>query len=427
MHKTLLLCFIHGFKGGDDTFRGFPEHLRALVSHALPHVSVSAIIYPQFETRGDLKECVGRFREWLQNKVIDIEVRAGTPSPTVDPSVRTILIGHSMGGIVAADTLLAIASEPPIPSGSNSKKGSRQSSRSASPHSFMFPYIQGILAFDTPYLGISPGVVAYGAESHYKTATTAFNALTDVASVFGFGGAAASTASKQPTTPRKALKPGPEAAKELLAASDDAAAAPLWQRWGKYAMYAGAAGAVAAGGAAAYVKRDTITESWTWVGSHLEFVGCLMRGEELKARMRQLVKLKKEKGVGFADLVTVLGKGGERQGKTVAGGFIEVGGVDASDRRTFCVLPATPELKPYFEGMVNDKAADETVAHMSMFTPREYPGYYRLSERAKKLIVGWVDRAWYEGSEGTDEASGEYYGEGEGLRSEPQKDENMKA
>ena len=65
MHKTLLLCFIHGFKGGDDTFGGFPEHLRALVSHALPQVSVSAIVYPQFETRGDLKECVGRFREWL--------------------------------------------------------------------------------------------------------------------------------------------------------------------------------------------------------------------------------------------------------------------------------------------------------------------------------------------------------------------------
>lgn len=64
MHRTLLLCFIHGFKGGDDTFAGFPEHLRALASHALPNVSVKAVTYPKFETRGDLKECVGRFREW---------------------------------------------------------------------------------------------------------------------------------------------------------------------------------------------------------------------------------------------------------------------------------------------------------------------------------------------------------------------------
>lgn len=51
-------------KGGDDTFGGFPEHLRALVSHALPKTSVKAVTYPKYETRGDLYECVGRFREW---------------------------------------------------------------------------------------------------------------------------------------------------------------------------------------------------------------------------------------------------------------------------------------------------------------------------------------------------------------------------
>jgi len=51
-------------QGGDDTFGDFPEHLRALISHALPNISATAITYPQFETRGDLKECVGRFTEW---------------------------------------------------------------------------------------------------------------------------------------------------------------------------------------------------------------------------------------------------------------------------------------------------------------------------------------------------------------------------
>jgi len=343
--------------------------------------------------------------------VIDLEVAAETPSPTVDPSVRTILIGHSMGGIVAADTLLAITSEPPIPSGtSNSNKTTSQRTPSppASPHTFMFPYIQGVLAFDTPYLGISPGVVAYGAESHYKTASTAYSAIADVAGLFGFGGAAASAsaaANTQKPQPKGALKPGPEAAKEALAASmsasqGDAAAVPAWQRWGKYAMYAGAAGAVAAGGAAAYLKKDAITEGWTWVGSHLEFVGCLMRGEELKNRVKQVVKLKKEAGIGFADLITVLGQGGARTGKTFAGGFIEMGGVDPSDRRTFCVTPKTGEWKPLFEGVVNEKAVDETVAHMSLFFPRDNPQYYGLVERAKELLVGWVDRGWYEGSEG---------------------------
>lgn len=37
----------------------------------------------------------------LQNKVIDIEVDNGTPSPTVDPSVHVVLVGHSMGYVSA--------------------------------------------------------------------------------------------------------------------------------------------------------------------------------------------------------------------------------------------------------------------------------------------------------------------------------------
>lgn len=92
-------------QGGDDTFGTFPSHLKALLQHALPKVTVMTVTYPKFETRGDLQECVGRFKDWLQNKVIDLEVANSTPSPTVDPSVHTILVGHSMGGIVAAETL----------------------------------------------------------------------------------------------------------------------------------------------------------------------------------------------------------------------------------------------------------------------------------------------------------------------------------
>ena len=64
MSKTLLLVFIHGFQGGDDTFARFPPHLRALLSHALPHLNILQIQYPKFETRGDLLECVANFKEW---------------------------------------------------------------------------------------------------------------------------------------------------------------------------------------------------------------------------------------------------------------------------------------------------------------------------------------------------------------------------
>lgn len=67
----LLIIYL---QGDDNTFGTFPEHLRALISHALPKINVVAIAYPRYETRGDLAECVARFREWLENKVIDLEV-----------------------------------------------------------------------------------------------------------------------------------------------------------------------------------------------------------------------------------------------------------------------------------------------------------------------------------------------------------------
>lgn len=51
-------------QGDDNTFGGFPEHLRALVSHALPKITVKAVTYPKFDTRGDFGDCVARFREW---------------------------------------------------------------------------------------------------------------------------------------------------------------------------------------------------------------------------------------------------------------------------------------------------------------------------------------------------------------------------
>jgi hypothetical protein len=64
MKKKLLLCFIHGFKGDDNTFGEFPSHLQSLVARALPKIDVQAIVYPKFETRGDLGDCVARFRDW---------------------------------------------------------------------------------------------------------------------------------------------------------------------------------------------------------------------------------------------------------------------------------------------------------------------------------------------------------------------------
>lgn len=268
-----------------------------------------------------------------------MEVDAGTPSPTVDPSVRVVLVGHSMGGIVAAETLLGIASEQPIYSEDGVEK-----SEIFSVSSLLFPYIQGVLAFDTPYLGISPGVVAHGAEGHYNAATSTISQLTGLGASL-WGANAASAANKTALTQAKAAGAG--------------ASSAGWSKWSKAAMVVGAAGAVAAGGAAAWMNRDNIAQGWTWASSHLEFVGCLTKGEELKKRVKCVVQVTDELHLGYANLYTRLGKAAEPQRTTVTGTIL---GKD----RTFCNLPSKMEAGEW-RPAINDKAVDETTAHTSKY------------------------------------------------------------
>ncbi|KAI5928444.1 hypothetical protein F4810DRAFT_4735 [Camillea tinctor] len=437
MKKTLLLCFIHGFKGGDDTFGAkseFAQHLAALIAAELPKVDVRAITYPKYETRGDLFECVGRFRDWLLEKVIDLEVANGTPSPTVDPSVRTILIGHSMGGIVAAETVIALASERTLRHGH-----SGYDSDGEELGGLMFPYIQGVLAFDTPYLGISPGVIAHGAEGHYNAASAALaqlGSLTDM--IWGSSNDTAgqqAEAKKKPTSalpaPQQRKPSSPKVSRSSSSnevprsnrnsgssrtnsnsnknggsntasssSNSNSGGGGGWGNWGKYAMYAGAAGALAAGGAAAYFGREHITTGWSWVSSHLEFVGCLGRGEELKARVGNMVRLNEELGVGFANLYT-------RLGKAAASKQVSMVGTVMGNERTFCVLPSK-QPSGVWKAAINDKATDETGAHMAMFEPKDNPGYSKLSEDAKNFVVSWAKNEWYESTNDHDNEYIEY-------------------
>ncbi|KAJ5664095.1 hypothetical protein N7507_004826 [Penicillium longicatenatum] len=391
MHKSLLLVFIHGFKGDDDTFGQFPDHLRVVVGKALPAVTVTTAVYPKYETKGDLKECVGRFREWLQNTVIDLEVANHTASPTVDPSVHVFLIGHSMGGIVAAETLLLLAAEQPIhhnsTSDAQSAPGSDDQPPAVEPGTFMFPHIQGVLAFDTPYLGIAPGVVSYGAEGHYRNAATAYNTISEVAGLFGFGGK--NDASKEAAAAETAKEPS-----KALPASADAAATPSWQRWGRYAMFAGAAGAVAAG---------NLSAGFNWVSSHLEFVGCLTRTSELRQRLAGLAHVQDERGIKCVNFYTCLGKGASSLVQTSGPGktsFSEK--IIRSNYRTFCTLPpevehgqqsAAPGLR--WVKTINDQAPDETQAHVSMFISKNNPAFFDLLSEAGKTLVASIDIGWY--------------------------------
>ncbi|KAJ5082566.1 hypothetical protein N7532_011609 [Penicillium argentinense] len=378
----------------------FPGDLRTLLTSRVSGLDVKLAIYPKYETKGDLKECVARLRDWLQNTVIDIEVENGTPSPTVDPSVHVFLIGHSMGGILAAEALLLLANEQPIRRKTD-EKGEPEEPSIVEPGTFMFPHIQGVLAFDTPFLGIAPGVVSYGAEEQYRNATTAYNAFNEVAGIFGYGKNAGSAKASN------AADAGPAAdTAKTLPPTADAAAAPAWQRWGKYAMYAGAAGAVAAGGAAAlYSQRQNLSAGVNWVSSHLEFVGCLARQSDLRQRLEGLNRVERDRDIRCVNFFTCLGDGASslvqnaQPGKT---SFSQK--IIRSNHRTFCTLP--PEVEHgeqneqtrqpglYWSKATNNRASDEIKAHVTMFLAKDNPAYLTLVRDAGKAIIGMIDEGW---------------------------------
>ncbi|KAA8651904.1 hypothetical protein EYZ11_009461 [Aspergillus tanneri] len=367
------------------------------------------VVYPKYETRGNLKDSVCMFREWLQNQVIDLEVANRTASPTVDPSVHVFLVGHSMGGIVAAETLLLLASEQPIPPKPSHTadllhSGTADNSHTIEPGSFMFPHIQGVLAFDTPFLGIAPGVVSYGAEGHYRSATSAYNTLSEVAGLFGIGGGNSSSGTG--VGQQREAREASSSQSASNNSSTDAAATPSWQRWGRYAMFAGAAGAVAAGGAAAmYSQRERLTDGWGWVSSHIAFVGCLVHPSELRQRLGLLSKVHEERGIGCINFFTCLGQGAtslienpDQANMSFSQKIIR------SKHRTFCTLP--PEIEGQdmkifpAAGLTwvrasNDKAGDEVKAHVTMFSPKDNPAFDELANDTCKALVKSIDKAWY--------------------------------
>jgi len=112
------------------------------------------------------------------------------------------------------------------------------------------------------------------------------------------------------------------------------------------------------------------------MGSHLKFVGALMKQAQLKTRLERLAQLK---GVGVVNLYTSLGENGYWTG----GYFVP--------RRTFCAVPTEKEAGALFVEQANPKAANEIEAHCSMFRAEKNPRYEEMVGGAKELVVKWVD------------------------------------
>ena len=45
----LLVVFVHGFKGTDETFGAFPQRLQHILTETIPQVSVDCIVFPAYE------------------------------------------------------------------------------------------------------------------------------------------------------------------------------------------------------------------------------------------------------------------------------------------------------------------------------------------------------------------------------------------
>jgi len=256
--------------------------------------------------------------------------------------------------------------------------------------------VQGILAFDTPYNGLSRAMFVYGAFSNYQKVSSVFNVMTALS-------AGPAALSKLAMNRARTTIPGAGAA--------SGARNPGWKAWQLIAVKTGTVGAIAAGGVAAYVHRKQIMEgissmrnlnkqsivegyqsgvdalgqglayvnrgnvgeSFAWLSDHFTFVGALMKQTELNRRLERLSALK---GVGIHDFYASLGENGYWSG----GYFVP--------ERTFCAVPQEDQpAAPLFERWVVKKVDDEVQAHMSMFQPLKNAEYEKMMEKAAEMVI----------------------------------------
>ncbi|KAM0815903.1 putative DUF676 domain-containing protein [Seiridium cardinale] len=388
MPRTLLLCFIHGFKGDDDTFQTFPYDLKVQVAKKLPDHGVESVVYPKYETKGELAQSSEQFLSWLKERVMEVRKQhSENPWPPNDRDVGVVLVAHSMGGFVAADALFSVL---------NDRITNKDDEKTP-----IFPLIQGILTFDTPYNGLARSMFVYGAFSNYQKVSSVFNVMTAISA------AAPSQLSKL------AIKRGTTSA--VTARSSGTA----WKNWQLIAVKTGTVGAIAAGGVTAYIHRKQIMEgvknmrnlnretvqesvkggyqnsvdalgqglayinrgnvgkSFEYLSDHFTFVGSLLKQQELSRRLERMGALK---GVGIHDYYTSLGENGVWSG----GYFIP--------ERTFCAIPEKEHVANHlFAKKIITETEDEIQAHMSIFKRDKNTNYEQMTDEASDLVIKWFD------------------------------------
>ncbi|CAD6975746.1 unnamed protein product [Tilletia controversa] len=418
---ALLIVFIHGFKGSaDTTFEDFPNRLAHMLGATHPELTIESVVYPTYDTKGRLDAAVDNFIEWLTEKTLEYESKPMLHPMTEEPlpasqtgrgggagSLKIIIAGHSMGGLVGVDAALAIA---------RSATPSTASEKSSTEITPIWPRVCGVIAYDTPYFGVHPNTFKHGIGkvSEYVQAASALGALfapmggalaagwgarqeanatgaggggggnrssptspggADGWASWAFGGSSTSSTlgsnraggGEASTSSSRSLRPNSTAEEEKTNAS--AAARSNWSS----ALYAAGGAAILAGGAAAFMKQQQIREgvgsSYNYVQDHLAFVGNLWDPEAQRQRLDSLVAMPSILFHCFYTEMPASRALGREQART----FIILPPRGASSSRSF-----TP--------MMNSRATDEVDAHVTMFSSIKNPSYFHLGTKSASII-----------------------------------------
>jgi len=134
--RKLLIVYIHGFMGNDTSFQSFPLHVHRYLKEALAETHViHSKIYPRYKTYKAIEVARDNFSNWLQ--------------PHESPSTDVVLVGHSMGGVLAADVVLMPGQRPQ--------------------QTYLKHRIIGAVHLDSPILGLHPGIVISGISSLFRS------------------------------------------------------------------------------------------------------------------------------------------------------------------------------------------------------------------------------------------------------------------
>ncbi|ORX82258.1 hypothetical protein BCR32DRAFT_292754 [Anaeromyces robustus] len=139
--KTIMIVYVHGFLGNNNTFHDFPELIKATMK--LYNVRVINEVFPAFDTNGEFDKFVAYIIDWLYNH------SKGYP---------IILMGHSMGGILIADVYRKIV------------KGDVDVKYKLN---YETPKIYGVLGFDSPFFGVSSSIANAGVRKLKESLTAA--------------------------------------------------------------------------------------------------------------------------------------------------------------------------------------------------------------------------------------------------------------